>query len=1708
MPLHHPGRLAPWRLVPWRLVVVLSIALAPAVIAQNPVVLVVLEDGSSGDDEFESISDALDAVPKTLDAAYVIEIRDDGTYEERVVVNKNTSASNTLTIRAQEGQNPTVVAAEYKKPAIQVKSPYVTIEDLQVRGGNRSVGIHLLNADHGVVRRCTVWGATHKQTPGIYIHNGRGNQIVDNEIRDNVVGVQLLGAAGQDNVLRNNRIHSNRNRGLWLFRTIARNQILNNTFYDNGVEIQLGNNAKAKDEPGTGNVFRNNVVVAGGDGVCFLVKREGGPKSLPDDTQSDYNTLYAGADGAVVASLDGDELDLDGWQAATGADGHSLAVDPQLVDAPSDLHLQSTTGSYHDGDWIADAEHSPAIDAGDPAEGVGDEPAPNGGRINMGAYGATAQASRSAAVAVAKPQGAIELALTRSEGTGATDIVIEVSHRAGLDTRAKIEWSADRGGPYAAAALRGPAVADVDDSGGPPDVNNGNAYQVGSGSATRIVTDEGSNTVAFLWDSAADLPDGDGTFVLRLTANDDAADQETPHRARVEVDNVEPEGLSDLAGTAADPDAITWSWTPVSAESHFDAYTIWHGTNRADVLERGGTAVAWTASQDNDLGKQATSSTTVTGLARGTEYHAQIWARDGFGNEASAAIASYFTAGLDTVTHYVAKSGERDGTPNDPDDPWNSIVRALDAIPKNVARSQSNYVVQIQDSETYQEQVVVDKDTDASYSVLLRPLQGQTPRLRAKNGKDALVVESDYAIIEGLVVEASNKSAIELANADHVIIRDCELRGDGKDATLHVLQSDYNRIEANRIYGSNTAVELARDADGNMVRNNLILDDNRSDDGRSHDDRSDYAVYIGRDADTDTLLHNTIVGYEHGLFVLGGKKGAGDDHVLHNNIFHDVEVAIHLEDELGNSLAHSDYNDLHPDDDGSVGHIDGTDYETLAAWRTATGLDANSLSQDPQFADASGDADDMDLHLRSPAGRWDGSGWVSDLVASPAIDAGDPQDPFGIEPAPNGNRVNLGAYGNTMEASKSGPLTVVLGGIPYEQYVQFGVPLIPVDGNPDVVLGDDFPGEGEDPWGFWWRLVRWDTAAGGYVYYKEEEGLEGDPPDLAPGRGFWLIQWWSLFFDDGSTEGDTVTVTGTPVSLSEDFVVPLEVSSVDLGVNQVANPFLFDIDWADAKVRDNGNGRVASVARAARAGLIDGHAYLWDWEDEDYLPVSPEDGGRIDVWRGFWIEQLDLSRDLDLLLPPVQAGRSVSKIAATQPAADDWFVEFSVATVGRGDDSLRDANNRAGVKPEAAYRNDPYDALDLPGLAQPYLSAYFPHDDPAQSLDYWPDRPGRYTYDMRDADWLEQEWVFVVETDLVATSLLWTWSNPDQLPRGFRLSLEEADTDSVLIADLSLQTGYAFDSGLEGRRRLRLRAEYDDVTGDVNQDRLIDAMDATDVLRHAIGLETLPDFALPYAEVSGNAMDDPAASVTPYDAAWILRFAQGLVSRFPIDGGEVPAPTTSSPAVYLGEPRQRLDRRWEIPIVLTDADEVLSGVLALAYDTAELAVEDALLDDAFGDYEAAHIAADGRAEIAFAGARSLRGSVTLAKLVVQPHMAAADLLEHLRIETVQLNEGGLSATVLPPRPETYLLLPPAPNPFNSSVTLRFGIPVAGEVEVAVYNSLGQRLRRLTGGRREAGMYQVVWDGRDEAGRVTASGVYFVRLEAGGLTLTQKAALIR
>ncbi|HQI76409.1 MAG TPA: FlgD immunoglobulin-like domain containing protein, partial [Candidatus Latescibacteria bacterium] len=77
-----------------------------------------------------------------------------------------------------------------------------------------------------------------------------------------------------------------------------------------------------------------------------------------------------------------------------------------------------------------------------------------------------------------------------------------------------------------------------------------------------------------------------------------------------------------------------------------------------------------------------------------------------------------------------------------------------------------------------------------------------------------------------------------------------------------------------------------------------------------------------------------------------------------------------------------------------------------------------------------------------------------------------------------------------------------------------------------------------------------------------------------------------------------------------------------------------------------------------------------------------------------------------------------------------------------------------------------------------------------------------------------------------------------------------------------------------------------------------------------------------------------------------------------------------------------------------------------------------------------------------------------------------------------------------------------------STTIQFRVPDAGFVSVAIYGIDGQLVRSLVNRSVEAGPHEVVWDGRDNAGRAVASGVYVYRLTSDRGVISRRMVLAR
>ncbi len=96
-----------------------------------------------------------------------------------------------------------------------------------------------------------------------------------------------------------------------------------------------------------------------------------------------------------------------------------------------------------------------------------------------------------------------------------------------------------------------------------------------------------------------------------------------------------------------------------------------------------------------------------------------------------------------------------------------------------------------------------------------------------------------------------------------------------------------------------------------------------------------------------------------------------------------------------------------------------------------------------------------------------------------------------------------------------------------------------------------------------------------------------------------------------------------------------------------------------------------------------------------------------------------------------------------------------------------------------------------------------------------------------------------------------------------------------------------------------------------------------------------------------------------------------------------------------------------------------------------------------------------------------------------------------------------------PAPRVAALYQNHPNPFNPATHIRYDVPRGGaDVQLAIYDVSGRRVRTLVSGRQSEGEKSANWDGRDDAGAAVATGVYFYRATIGSFASTRKMVLLK
>ena len=105
-------------------------------------------------------------------------------------------------------------------------------------------------------------------------------------------------------------------------------------------------------------------------------------------------------------------------------------------------------------------------------------------------------------------------------------------------------------------------------------------------------------------------------------------------------------------------------------------------------------------------------------------------------------------------------------------------------------------------------------------------------------------------------------------------------------------------------------------------------------------------------------------------------------------------------------------------------------------------------------------------------------------------------------------------------------------------------------------------------------------------------------------------------------------------------------------------------------------------------------------------------------------------------------------------------------------------------------------------------------------------------------------------------------------------------------------------------------------------------------------------------------------------------------------------------------------------------------------------------------------------------------------------------------------DGPVSITGKNSRPENFSLNQNFPNPFNPSTTIRYELPQQSDVQIIVYDILGQAVATLVSGNQSPGYHSVQWNSKNDQGQPVSAGLYLYSIRAGEFSKTRKMLLVK
>ncbi len=309
------------------------------------------------------------------------------------------------------------------------------------------------------------------------------------------------------------------------------------------------------------------------------------------------------------------------------------------------------------------------------------------------------------------------------------------------------------------------------------------------------------------------------------------------------------------------------------------------------------------------------------------------------------------------------------------------------------------------------------------------------------------------------------------------------------------------------------------------------------------------------------------------------------------------------------------------------------------------------------------------------------------------------------------------------------------------------------------------------------------------------------------------------------------------------------------------------------------------------------------------------------------------------------------------------------------------------------------------------------------------------------------------------------------------------------------------------------------IAADVTMDGLVTASDAIAILRHLAffteGIANTGHWLFYPQDTSFMSNSDFRVDFSAYLLGDVnLSWNSG--SENMNDSEHVFKHTDFTQLQFCFEQTKSENQKVRVPIKVDNVPgEINTIIMTIQYNAELLEYDNILWHSVTQNFMiAVNSFKEGEVNIALAGREGIEYNATIFELIFTKTGIESDRIQ-VEITRAEVNDfkvlnlptGVVSETNIH-KPTAYALFQNYPNPFNPETRIDYQLPEKTNVTIEIFNLMAQKIRTILNREQAAGYHSVVWDCRDDSGKMMGSGVYLYRIKAGEFSKARKMLLMK